>query len=101
MCSLGNVIIEGYYAVPKDRNKMYPAIITFLGYGGSSSPLNPDNWVGYCEFVLSTRGQGIQLENNKYKDWLTYGLSNKENYYYRGAFMDLIRGLDFYLPDLK
>lgn len=95
MCSLGNVIIEGYYAVPKDRNKMYPAIITFLGYGGSSSPLNPDNWVGYCEFVLSTRGQGIQLENNKYKDWLTYGLANKENYYYRGAFMDLIRGLDF------
>lgn len=95
MHSLGDVIIEGYYAVPKDKSRKYPVVITFLGYGGSSAPLNPDNWSGYCEFVLSTRGQGIQLENNKYGDWLTSGLESKESYYYRGAFMDLIRGLDF------
>lgn len=95
MQSLGNVTIEGYYAAPKDKTKKYPTIITFLGYGGSSAPLNPDNWGGYCEFVLSTRGQGIQLSDNHFGDWIGYGLESKETYYYRGAFMDLVRGIDF------
>jgi beta-glucosidase len=94
MYSFGNIKIEGYYSVPKKAGK-YPAIIAYMGYG--AKPYFPDanSLPDFCEFVLSTRGQGIQKEQNTYGDWLVYGLENKENYYYRGAYMDLIRGIDF------
>lgn len=94
MYSLNNVKIEGYYSVPKKEGK-HPAIISFLGYGAISSPPNPTNLPGFCEFVLSTRGQGIQKNENAYGDWVIHGLESKETYYYRGAFMDAVRGIDF------
>ena len=94
MYSLGNVRIEGYYAVPKQKGK-FPSVISFLGYGSGGGFPNPDNMPGFCEFILSTRGQGIQLPVNTYGKWIVHGLEDKLQYYYRGAFMDLVRGLDF------
>ena len=94
MYSLGNVKIEGYYAVPKQKGK-YPAVIRFLGYGADANLPNSEDLPNYCEFVLSVRGQGIQKNNNPYGEWVTYGLNDKADYYYRGAYMDLIRGMDF------
>jgi cephalosporin-C deacetylase-like acetyl esterase len=41
------------------------------------------------------RGQGIQKATNTYGDWIVWGLESKETYYYRGAFMDLVRAVDF------
>lgn len=94
MYSFGNVKIEGYYSVPKKEGK-YPVIIAYMGYG--SNPYFPDANAlpDFCEFVLSVRGQGIQKSTNIYGDWLVYGLKRKETYYYRGAYMDLIRAVDF------
>ncbi len=94
MQSFGNVTIEGYYAVPKKQGK-YPVIIGYMGYGSEpwmpGSDTNPD----FAEFILSVRGQGIKKATNTYGDWIVYGLDSKENYYYRGAFMDLVRAVDF------
>lgn len=45
--------------------------------------------------MLSVRGQGIQRERNPYGDWAVYGLESAASYYYRGAYMDLIRAIDF------
>lgn len=94
MQSFGNVTIEGFYAVPKVPGK-YPVIISYMGYGSDpwlpGGDYNPD----FAEFVLSTRGQGIQKAANTYGDWILHGLDSKENYYYRGAFMDLVRAIDF------
>lgn len=94
MFSYGGVKIEGYYSVPKKPGK-YPVVVAYMGYG--AKPYFPDaNAVPeFCEFVLSVRGQGIQKATNTYGDWIVYGLDSKENYYYRGAYMDLIRGIDF------
>ncbi|MDR1682316.1 MAG: acetylxylan esterase [Candidatus Symbiothrix sp.] len=94
MYSFGDIKIEGYYSAPKKAGK-YPVIVYYMGYG--ANPYFPDANAlpDFCEFVLSTRGQGIQKASNTYGDWLVYGLENKENYYYRGAYMDLIRGIDF------
>ncbi|WP_322932821.1 acetylxylan esterase [Bacteroides sp. CG01] len=92
MKSLGGVEISGFYSTPAKKGK-YPAIISYMGYG--SKPWVPGGTSGYVEFVLSTRGQGLQEPVNTYGDWITYGLDSKENYYYRGAFMDLIRAIDF------
>ena len=94
MKSLGNVEIAGYYCVPVKKGK-YPVIISYMGYGSKPWQPKPNDNPGYAEFVLSTRGQGLNEPENSYGDWITYELGNKDKYYYRGAFMDLIRAIDF------
>jgi cephalosporin-C deacetylase-like acetyl esterase len=94
MASLGNVKIEGYYAAPKAKG-VYPAIAVFMGYGSEPYLPHTDGNPGYAEFILSVRGQGIQKATNTYGDWIAWGLESKETYYYRGAFMDLVRAVDF------
>ena len=94
MYSWGDVKIEGYYAVPKVEGK-YPAIVQYMGYGSDPYLPNTDHNPDFVEFILSVRGQGIQKATNTYGDWILWGLTSKEEYYYRGAFMDLIRAIDF------
>lgn len=93
MYSFGNDLIQGYYAKPKREGK-HPVIVEYMGYG--SSPYPPNQWWdGFAHFVLSIRGQALNQPNNKYGTWITYGLDKKEDYYYRGAYMDVVRALDF------
>ena len=94
MMSYGNVKIEGYYAAPKAKG-VYPAIAVYMGYGSEPYFPHTDGNPGYAEFILSVRGQGIQKATNTYGDWIVWGLESKETYYYRGAFMDLVRAVDF------
>ena len=92
MKSLGGEEISGYYSVPTKKGK-YPAVISYMGYG--SKPWIPGGSADEIHFVLSVRGQGLQEPTNKYGDWITYNLNSKDDYYYRGAFMDLVRAVDF------
>ncbi|MDR3188795.1 MAG: acetylxylan esterase [Prevotellaceae bacterium] len=94
MSSFGNVRIEGYYAEPKAKG-VYPAIAVYMGYGSEPYFPHTDGNPGYAEFILSVRGQGIQKAKSAYGDWIVWGLESKETYYYRGAFMDLVRAVDF------
>ncbi len=94
MRSLGGETIQGFYAKPNKPGK-HPAIINYMGYGSKPWCFDPDGNPDYAEFVLSVRGQGLNQPDNKYGDWITYGLDDKDNYYYRGAFMDLVRAVDF------
>lgn len=93
-------IARGYYAEPVGAGT-YPAIIHYSGYdsgdydpwcpGGNDSP-------GYAELVLSTRGQLVNNRSpytNTYGDWFQYGFGDKDAYYYRGAFMDAVRAIEF------
>ena len=93
MNSFGNELIRGYYAQPKKEGK-HPVIVEYMGYG-SQPHLPNQTWDGFAYFVLSIRGQALNLPENKYGTWITYGLDNKDNYYYRGAFLDVVRALDF------
>ncbi len=92
MKSLGGVEVSGFYSVPTKKGK-HPAIIYYMGYG--SKPWAPGGNPDYAEFVLSVRGQALNQPTNMYGDWITYNLNDKDNYYYRGAFMDLVRAIDF------
>ena len=114
------VTIRGYYAEPTDGQK-HPVLIHFQGYdseyrpgGDSATPwcINA-NWdseeaADFAEFILSNRGQsvnnrpasgrddGIQKDfANIYGDWFAYEFGNKDKYYYRGAYMDCLRAIDF------
>ncbi|MDR1973884.1 MAG: acetylxylan esterase [Bacteroidales bacterium] len=92
MKSLGGVEIEGFYSVPAKKG-VYPAEIHYMGY--DSKPWIPGGYDDRIEFVLSTRNQGLLKDTDRDNMWLTWGLDNKDHYYYRGAFMDLIRAIDF------
>ncbi len=94
MRSLGGETIQGFYARP-NKPGPHPAIVNYMGYGSKPWCFDPDGNPDYAEFVLSVRGQGLNEPDNKYGDWITYGLDNKDGYYYRGAFMDLVRAVDF------
>ena len=110
------VIIRGYYAEPQDGKK-HPVIMHFLGYdsgyapdGQNTKPYCPggnDN-KDYAEFFLSNRGQSVNNRKgseredgidrdftNTYGDWFAYEFGHKDSYYYRGAYMDCVRAIDF------
>lgn len=95
-----SVVIRGYYAEPIAPG-CYPAIIHYQGYdSGSYDPWCPngDDLKEYCEFALSTRGQLINNRNpytNTYGDWFQYNFGDKDTYYYRSAYMDVLRAIDF------
>lgn len=93
MYSFQNELIRGYYAMPKRKGK-HPVLVEYMGYGSQPYPPN-QHWDGFAYFVLSIRGQGLNESTNKYGTWITHGLDRKENYYYRGAFLDVVRALDF------
>lgn len=93
MKSFEGELIRGYYAKPKREGK-HPVIVEYMGYG--SQPYVPNQWWdGFAYFVLSIRGQALNQPTNHFGTWITYGLDNKDNYYYRGAFLDVVRALDF------
>lgn len=98
------VTICGYYAEPVAEGT-YPVLITQNGYDSdtSSEPWCPegDSNPEWIELVMSNRGQLINNrepykdENSFYGDWFAYNFGDKDTYYYRGAYMDVVRSIDF------
>lgn len=102
------VKIRGYYCEPSDGHK-HPVILHFYGYdtqgytGKVDCPYAGTN----AEFYLSHRGQylnnrpagtnlGVAEETvNIYGDWFRYNLGEKDSYYYRGAYMDVVQAIRF------
>ena len=94
MKSWGGETIRGYWAVPKAVGK-YPVVVTYMGYAARVWAPSGDRNGDRVEFILSIRGQGLNTPYNTYGEWMCYGLDNKEHYYYRGAFLDTVRAIDF------
>ena len=110
------VIIRGYYCEPQDGKK-HPVIMHYLGYDSGYRPGNQDvkpycpsgdDQPNYAEFYLSTRGQSINNRaanereadgkgdlTNTYGDWFAFHFGDKDSYYYRGAYMDCVRAIQF------
>lgn len=97
MKSLGNELIQGYLTIPNKCNKKnpYPVLIHYMGYGSKPWHAHPDSNPDFIEFVLSIRGQSLNEPTNTYGDWVVNGLEDINKYYYRGAFMDAVRAIDF------
>lgn len=97
MKSLGGVEVQGYLTMPAKASKKHtmPMLVHYMGYGSKPWHAEPYEGMERIEFVLSTRGQGLNEPTNTYGDWAVYGLGNRDSFYYRGAFMDLVRAIDF------
>lgn len=92
--SLDNDTVSGYLAMPVKPGK-YPAIIYYNGYNGQPWDIDPDGMPEWIEFQHWVRGQGPNKPYNRYDDYIQYRLDDPQHYYYRGAFMDAIRTIDF------
>ena len=91
--SLGNVTVGGILAIPNKEGR-FPAYIEYMGYGSDVYPYwggsNPDA----IQFLVSVRGQGLFREVKEGR-WIDKGLGSKDTFYYRGAFCDALRAVDF------
>ena len=104
------VKIRGYYCEPQDGKK-HPVLLHFFGYDTQGSESKCECPSGgssqYAEFYVSHRGQylnnrpagtnpGVEEATvNIYGDWFAYNFGDKDSYYYRGAFMDVVQAVRF------
>lgn len=94
MTSLGGVRIKALLLLPVAPGK-YPAHICYNGYGAEPWEVDPDARPDWIELLTSVRGQFYSRSDNTYGDWIRYRLDDPEAYYYRGAYMDAVRAVDF------
>jgi len=86
-------LVQIDYAVPTKPGK-YPVHIVNMGY--SCKPWDLDlNDNGWIDVIVSSRGQGRNDATNRFGDWVRFGLQNPQSYYYRGAYLDCTRAIDF------
>ena len=70
-------------------------MISYMGYGSEVWYADPSSNPQMIEFMLCVRGQAFNRKPGEKDDWCTRGLEDKEKYYYRGAFADAVRAIDF------
>lgn len=94
MRSLGGTPISGVLTEPV-RDGKYPVYINYMGYNANVWYNDPSSRPEAIEFTLCVRDQGLNKPSDSTEDWVTWGLESKETYYYRGAFSDVVRAVDF------
>lgn len=96
--------IKGWFIQPKTAEEKTPCIVFFDGYGGGRGL--PHEWlfwvnVGYRVLVMDTRGQGGGFRTSDTPDgsyvrdpqspgFMTSGILNRDNYYYRRVYVDAV-----------
>ncbi len=91
--------LRAWYSVPRDTplGGTWPAVLAVPGYGGNKPIPTHVVMSGFAVLTLYPRGQGESRHEwtLEHSTKLTYYVTDKELYYYRGAYMDCVRGLDF------
>ena len=88
--SWGGATAGGILSVPTAPGK-YPVYVEYMGYGAEPFYYSPAS--DRIRYLVSVRDQGI-FKNGQSR-WIDRGLNSKEDFYYRGAFCDVRRALDF------
>ena len=94
MKSLGGETISGLLYMPVAEGK-YPAMISYMGYGSDVWYADPSSNPQMIEFMLCIRNQAFNRQPGEKDDWCARGIADKNTYYYRGAFADAVRAIDF------
>lgn len=91
--------LRAWYSVPTDPppGGTLPGILAVPGYGGDKPIPVHVVMSGFAVLTLYPRAQGESLQEwqLEHSTKLTYHVTDKERYYYRGGYMDCLRGLDF------
>ena len=98
MQSLDDVTIHGWVSVPRLPGK-YPVVILMPGYNQIIKPYFPDQQAIFSLSVRTNEAvtrKGLNPKGIENKaDYCLINLEDKNNYIYRGAYMDCIRAIDF------
>lgn len=94
MKSFGGEPVSGILFVPVAEGK-YPVMISYMGYGSEVWYADPSSDPHRIDFLMCIRNQALNKQPGESGDWCTRGLKSKETYYYRGAFADAVRAVDF------
>jgi cephalosporin-C deacetylase len=94
MKSLGGEHVSGVLVTPVAAGQ-YPAIISYMGYNSEVWYPNPSDNPETIEFTLCVRNQALNRMPGEDEYWCVRGLGDKYDYYYRGAFADAVRAIDF------
>lgn len=107
--SHAGIRVCGYLSLPIDTVRRgraprpLPAIVTGPGYGGwEFGPQLNECQRGYAILQVYPRSQGEsgelwRVEESAYRAWVNHGRDKPEGFYYQGAFMDMVRGIDYLL----
>ena len=109
--SLDGINVRAYLGLPIEGERparRLPAIVTAPGYGGWEFGTELSECQrGYVVLQVYPRSQGEsgelwKVEPSADQAWVNHGKHNPEGFYYQGAFVDMIRGIDYLLsrPDV-
>ena len=100
LSSYGGQRLRAHYTTPKhgSASGKFPAMLAVPGYGGGKDIPYHVVMHGFAVLTLFPRAQGESIPEWDLPEGttkLTYNVTDKDEYYYRGAYMDCVRGLDF------
>lgn len=104
--SFQDIYFYAWISVPIHEGN-FPIKIRFSGFGKGEINKNifPYLWFlkqkNTINMTVDIRGQGLSTDQIKFKNYLTNGLNNKDDYIYRGAYMDAVRSVDFVSKNSK
>ncbi|MFD0744337.1 acetylxylan esterase [Phytohabitans flavus] len=101
--------IKAWFLAPRGAAGPLPCVVEFIGYGGGRG--RPLDWLvwsaaGYAHLVMDTRGQGsggwlpgdtpdpAESGGPHTPGFLTRGILDPEQYYYRRLFTDAVRAVE-------
>lgn len=84
----------GYLSIPKLKGK-YPVIIGYGGYKKEVMPLLFDEFISFAVNVRGIDKKYLNDFNPDNKEQIMLNAEDKNNYAYKGIYMDCIRAVDF------
>lgn len=104
----GGEPVRAWFVRPRDTGERRPAVVEFVGYGrGRGLPHERLHWAaaGFGQLIVDTRGQGAQWGTGGQTPdphgagpatpgFLTRGIEDPREYYYRRVFTDAVRAVD-------
>ena len=90
--SFGGATSGGILSVPNEDGK-YPVVVDYMGYGAPVFYYDPSSAPKTIQYLVSVRDQGIFKGDQD--RWIDRGLESRETFYYRGAFCDVKRAIEF------
>lgn len=98
--SYGGQRLRAFYTAPKHGNASgkFPAVLAVPGYGGGKDIPYHVVMHGFAVLTLFPRAQGESIPEWDLPEGttkLTHNVTDRDTYYYRAAYMDCVRGIDF------
>lgn len=90
----GNVRVSGWLEIPNTPGP-HPCVLRLPGYGQNMKPLNKFDDLAIFSFNIRGHGNSQKDISGKPNNFWVRGLEDKNNYFYRGAYMDCVRAMQF------